>query len=110
MIGKDLGLRTDQLDDVKSIRGMRVEEIAKLVTAGERFDKVKPKVDATNGDSFDRMAEMLTRTQVEKLKELKGKAFVDIAAQKVNPGAALDVIPKAPYPTELFGLYDFEVR
>src|SRR5205814_2168712 len=75
MAAKDVGLRGDQLEDVTSIKGQRVEDIAKLVTSGERFEKVKTKVESTNGDTYDKMAEMLTRTQRERLKELKGKAF-----------------------------------
>src|SRR5262245_9688716 len=55
MSAKDVGLRPDQLQDVTSLKGLRVEEIAKLVTSGERFEKVKPKVEAANGDTYDKM-------------------------------------------------------
>jgi hypothetical protein len=106
MAAKDLGLGTDQLEDVTSIKGQRVEEIAKLVTSGERFEKVKKQVEAANGDTFEKMTEMLTRAQREKLKEVKGKAFegkVDFAA------VAWNVSDSPRYPRELFGYYDLEL-
>lgn len=102
---RDLGLRPEQLDDVDSIRGDRVDEIAKLVTSGERFDKVKSKVELANGETFAKMAEMLTRAQRDRLKGLKGQAFEG----KVELGATATRSP-SQYPSELFGLYDVELR
>lgn len=118
MAAKDLGLRADQLEDVTSIKGQRVEDIAKLVTSGERFEKVKTKVVATNGDTYEKMAEMLTRTQRERLKELKGKVFggkVDLMhAPGIGEKGGLTPSAKGPklpfYPKEFFGVYEFEVR
>ena len=37
----DLGLRADQKDDVHTLKSLRVEEIAKHVTSGDRFEKIK---------------------------------------------------------------------
>lgn len=132
MAARDLGLRTDQLEDVSSIKGQRVEELARLVTSGERFDKVKTKVASTNGDTYDKIAEMLTRTQRERLKELKGKVFaasIDFT-QVLEPVAKGSKTPSTPklaglksaqlppgfrllltrYPSANFGLYDLELR
>lgn len=106
MAAKDLGLGTDQLEDVTSIKGQRVEEIAKLVTSGERFEKVKKQVEAANGDTFEKMTEMLTRVQRERLKELKGKGFEG----KVGFDVSDDVgVRGSKYPKHLFGLYDYEL-
>ncbi len=102
----DLGLRPDQLEDVTSIKGQRVEEIAKLVTSGERFEKVKTKVQATIGDTYDKIAEMLTRVQRERLKALKGKAFT----AKSEPQIVMAPRPRHSYPKAFFGIYDFEIR
>jgi hypothetical protein len=119
MSAKDLGLRADQVEDVTSLKGLRVEEIAKLVTSGERFDKVKPKVEATNGDTYEKMTEMLTRTQRERLRELRGKAFggkVDwVSPIKINlptfdEAKTKSMLKQATYPPGLFGYYDFEFR
>jgi hypothetical protein len=130
LAAKDLGLSGDQLEDVMSIRGQRVEEIAKLVTSGERFEMVKKKVEATNGDSFEKITEMLTRTQREKLNELRGKPFrsdvppTTVPVKKLfgpvvppAPKPKVEVLPPPrvvlvppPYPRELFGLFDYELR
>ncbi|HJZ93170.1 MAG TPA: hypothetical protein VKE40_19995 [Gemmataceae bacterium] len=106
MAARELQLRPDQSEDLDNIKASRVEGILKAVTSAERFQKVKTKVEATNGDTFDKMAEMLTRTQRERLKELKGKPFggkVDFA-EIGRPASSLR------YPAELFGVYDFEIR
>jgi hypothetical protein len=104
---RELGLRPDQLEDVDSIRFDRIDQIAKLVTSGERFDKVKPMVEAANGDTFEKMAEMLTRTQRERFAAMRGKVFepkVDAKSGNANQGSTLK------YPKELFGLYDLELH
>ena len=106
MVAKDLGLRPDQLEDVKSIRGVRVEEIAKLVTSGERFDAVKTKVEKANVDTFERMTEMLTRAQRERWKEVKGESFAGKVEFDKRPSPTHD-LPR--FPKELFGLYDLEL-
>jgi len=105
MAARDLGLRADQLDDVHNLKGLRVEEIAKHVTSGERFERVKTKVAATNGETFEKMTEMLTRTQRERLRDLKGKPFeakLDLAGQAEAPA------PRK-YAPHLFGMYDHEI-
>jgi hypothetical protein len=110
MAARDLGLRPDQIEDVSSLKSLRVEEIAKLVTSGERFEKVKPKVEAANGDTYERMTEMLTRTQRERLKELRGKAFggkVEFVESATKEAARRR---EPAYPAELFGVFDFEIR
>jgi Spy/CpxP family protein refolding chaperone len=115
MAAKELAMRADQLEDVTSIKGERVEAIAKLVTSGERFEKVKPKVETANTDTYEKIAEMLTRTQRERLKELKGKAFggkVDFLTLTsiVSPGWSVLTESQAAYVPELYGYYDFELR
>lgn len=105
MSARDLGLRPDQKEDVSWLKGQRVDEIAKLVTSGERFEKVKGQVSAANTDTFEKMAEMLTRTQRERLKELRGKPF----AGKVDLGPTGES-PARKYPKELFGLYSTELE
>jgi hypothetical protein len=139
MAAKDLGLGTDQLEDVTSIKGQRVEEIAKLVTSGERFEKVKKQVEAANGEAFEKMTEMLTRAQRERLKNLRGKPFnlkedngglkgerpqAPVVNPPTIPAAPPDrgvpaapparEVPAAPvrvaYPPELFGIYEYEIR
>src|SRR5262249_14485616 len=75
MAARDLGLRADQKEDVSTLKVLRVEEIDKVVTSGKRFEKVKLEVQAANGDTFEKMAEMLSRAQRERLKELRGKPF-----------------------------------
>jgi len=106
MAARDLGLRDEQLEDVANLKGERVLEIAKHVTSGERFEKVKERVTATNGETFEKMAEMLTKTQRERLKEMRGSPF----AGQVNFGQVTRDAPTWIYPSELFGLYDFELR
>jgi hypothetical protein len=106
-----LGLRDDQTEDLPSIQQARVEEITKLVLSGDRFAKVQPKVTASNADSYEKMAEMLTRTQREKLKELRGKQFtgeLDSAFFSV-PASAVPKVKRSAYPPESFGTYDYEV-
>lgn len=104
MAARELRLRPDQVDDVRAIKRQRVEEIARAVTTGKRFERVKAEVEATNGDTFEKMAEMLTRAQRERLKELRGKAFdgkVDLSEGSIRW--------RAWYPKELFGRYDLEL-
>lgn len=132
MAARDLGLRPDQLEDVRNLKGQRVEEIANAVTSGKRFEKVKAEVSATNGETFEKMAEMLTRAQRERLRELRGRAFVlGDAAPKAKPSVASPIPEPGPtpriqmpevapppnfrvildrYPAELFGVYDIELR
>jgi hypothetical protein len=107
MAARQLGLCADQLEDVTSIKGQRVEEIAKLVTSGERFDKVKPKVESANTDTYEKIAEMLTKTQRERLKELRGGRTFE-RKLKVKSNANDEAGPA--YPAQLFGVYDFELR
>jgi|GEM_PF-3381301 len=112
MAARDLGLREDQLEDMTNLKGLRVDEIAKAVTSGKRYAKIKDRVAVTNGDTFEKMTEMLTKTQRERLKEMRGKPFgakVDFAP---TPSPALD-IPKdigSIYRGELFGIYEFELK
>jgi hypothetical protein len=111
MAARDLALRADQLEDVQNLKGLRVEEIAKHVTSGERFEKVKDKVSATNGDTFEKMAEMLTRTQRDRLTELKGKPFAGKGDEaRLHIPRPEDRPPPPRYPAHLFGLYDLELR
>lgn len=105
MAAGDLGLRSDQMDDVKTLKGLRVEEITKHVISGERFVKVKGKVEATNGDTFEKMTEMLSRAQRERLTELKGKGFGG-KIDYTQPTTKLSPM----YPPGLFGMYDLELR
>lgn len=106
MAARELQLRADQSEDLTNIKATRVEEILKAVTSAERFEKVKTKVEATNGDTFEKMAEMLTRAQRERLKDLKGRPF----GGKVN-FADIGAGARAPrYPADLFGVYDLELR
>jgi hypothetical protein len=105
MAARDLGLRADQLEDVRSLKGLRVEEIAKTVTSGQRFEKIKIAVQATNGDTFAKMTEMLTRAQRERLKDLKGKEF----AGKVDLTTQNFVLGKPKYAGPIFGIYDLEL-
>jgi hypothetical protein len=109
MSARDLRLRPDQLEDVRNLKGLRVEEIAKSVTGGKRYEKVKADVSATNGETFEKMAEMLTRTQRERLKELRGKAFEMVVgeAMAVKPDGPK---PAAKYPAPTPGLYDLELK
>jgi hypothetical protein len=111
MAARDLGLRPDQLEDVHTLKALRVEEIAATVTSGKRFEKVKTEVQATNGDTFEKMAEMLTRVQRERMKEMRGKPFtgtVELTAPL--PAAKTDRKAQQAYPPALFGVYDFEIR
>lgn len=110
MSARDLGLRPDQKEDVSWLKGQRVDEIAKLVTSGERFEKVKGQVAAANTDTFEKMAEMLTRTQRERLKDLRGKPFGGKVEVAPGPEKKPEDPAKAGYPPALFGLYEFEVR
>jgi hypothetical protein len=105
MAARDLGLRPDQSEDVRTLKALRVEEIDKVVTSGKRFEKVKVEVQATNGDTFEKMAEMLTRTQRERLNELRGKLFEG----KVELGEARQSSEKPRYPATSFGVYDLEL-
>lgn len=109
MVARELGLRAEQMEDVTSIKGERVEAIAKLVISGDRFDKVKPKVVSTNTDTYEKIAEMLTKAQRERLKELKGKAFAGAIDRKPEVKKPVD-LPAFKYPAALFGSYDFEIR
>jgi hypothetical protein len=107
-----LGLRDDQTEDIPSIQQARVEEITQLVLSGDRFAKVQPKVTASNADTYEKMAEMLTRAQREKLKELRGKQFtgeLDQAFFSVPASAVPKVKRSAVYPAESFGEFDFEL-
>jgi hypothetical protein len=106
MAARDLRLRPDQLEDVRNLKGQRVEEIAKSVTSGKRFEKVKTDVSATNGETFDKMAEMLTRAQRERLKELRGKA-IDVKFGFVEPGVPA---ARARYEGPVIGMYDLELH
>jgi hypothetical protein len=105
MAARDLQLRPDQAEDLTNIKATRVEEILKAVTSAERFEKVKTKVEATNGDTFEKMAEMLTRAQRERLKELKGKAFAARVEFDKTPANV-----EVRYPAQLFGYHDIELR
>ncbi len=103
--GRQLGLRPDQDDEVTELKFARVDEVAKLVTSGDRYATVRTKVTAANSDTYEKMAEMLTRTQRERLKNLRGpvldKAFqIESVERKSNPR----------YPPALFGRYDLELR
>ena len=106
MAARDLGLRSDQLEDVGSLKALRVEEIARVVTSGKRFEKVKQEVQATNGDTYERMAEMLSRAQRERLKQLRGRPF----AEPVGLAPARPTAEKPRYPATSFGVYDLELR
>ena len=106
MAARDLGLRPEQVEDVTNLKGLRVQEIAKHVTSGDRFEKVKERVTATNGDTFERMTEMLTKSQRERLKEMRGMPF----AGTVDFSPVARDGPSSIYPSELYGLYDFELR
>ena len=110
MAARDLGLRADQMEDVRTLKTLRVEEIDKAVTSGKRFEKVKVEVQATNGDTYDRMAEMLTRAQRERLKDLRGKPFEARVEPVQGKAAAVKAARSSVYPHQLFGVYDFEVR
>lgn len=110
MAARDLGLRSDQLEDLQNLKGLRVEEITKHVVSGERYEKVKAKVTATNGETFEKMAEMLTRTQRERLKELKGKPFVGHAEATTDLAGATGDAARPKFPAHLFGRYDLELR
>jgi hypothetical protein len=108
MAARDLGLRSDQVEDVRNLKVLRVEAIDQTVTSGKRFEKIKLEVQVTNGDTYEKMAEMLTRAQRERLKELRGKPFgkqVEAAA----PAAPLDKQPPARYPAPNGGYYDLEL-
>ena len=97
MAARDLGLRPDQVEDVQNVKAVRVEEIEKAVTSGKRFEKVKGEVEATNGDTFEKMAEMLTRAQRERLKEMRGKPFVgELPVKNCEAGS-----PGCPDPASL---------
>jgi len=135
MAARDLGLRPDQLEDVRTLKALRVEEIATEVISGKRFEKIKTEVQATNGDTFEKMAEMLTRAQRERLKAMRGRPLpVELArvvptpkepsveaplpefapmprviSREVSPPAGYRVILDR-YPSELFGVYDLELR
>jgi hypothetical protein len=112
MSARDLGLRPDQVEDVFNLKALRVEEIEKAVTSGKRFERVKGEVEAANGETFEKMAEMLTRAQRERLKEMRGKPFagkVDLAALEA-PRLGQKEVRTPSYPKDLFGVYDFELR
>ncbi|HVK13695.1 MAG TPA: hypothetical protein VM597_33420 [Gemmataceae bacterium] len=106
-----LGLRDDQAEDIPNIQAARVDEITRLVLSGERFAAVRPKVAASNADAYEKMAEMLTRTQREKLKDLRGKTFageVDPAFFAV-PASAVPKVRRSVYPPASFNEFDFEL-
>jgi hypothetical protein len=123
MAARDLGLRPDQVDDARAIKVQRVEEIAKVVTSGKRFEKVKADVETTNGDTFEKMAEMLTRAQRERLKELRGKPFAGkvvfeagvtvpppkMFELKVDQPEATERPARPVYSASQVGLYDMEL-
>jgi hypothetical protein len=109
MAARNLALRPDQLEDVQYLKGLRVQEIAKHVTSSDRFERVKDRVTATNTDTFDKMAEMLTRTQRERLTALKGQPFTG-SIEAAEPPVARTKGPAFRYPERLFGAYDFELR
>ena len=105
MAARDLGLRADQVEDVRHLKVQRVEAIDQAVTSGKRFERIKVEVQATNGDTYEKMAEMLSRAQRERLKELRGKAFepkVDLTA--------LETVSKARPFLPVFGQYDLELH
>jgi hypothetical protein len=52
MAAREIGLRPDQTEDVRNLKNQRVDDIAKVVTAGQRFEMVKAEVSATNGETF----------------------------------------------------------
>jgi hypothetical protein len=108
MAARDLGLRRDQLDDVHSLKAQRIEEIDKSVTSGKRFEKIKTDVQATNGDTFEKMAEMLSRTQRERLKAMRGKEFV-VPQGGPKPAAKVTDVPPARYSATNVGYYDLEL-
>jgi hypothetical protein len=106
MAARDIGLRDEQMEDVTNLKGLRVEEISKHVTSGDRYAKIKDRVSATNGETYEKMTEMLTKSQRERLKGMQGKVFwgkVDLTGPEVEIRPSL-------YPSELFGAYDFELR
>jgi hypothetical protein len=141
MAARDLGLRPDQVEDVRTLKALRVEEIASEVASGKRFEKVKAEVQATNGDTYEKMAEMLSRAQRERLKEMRGRPL-PAGLVPVTPAPSVVPAPKEPvdeppmpelapeprviirevslpagyklildrYPSELFGVYDLELR
>lgn len=111
MASRDLGLRADQAEDVQNLKGLRAEEIAKHVTSGERYERVSVKVAATNGDTFEKMTEMLTRTQRDRLKDMRGKPFAGkVETVPVDAKKEAADLPNLVYPPQLFGVYDFEIR
>jgi hypothetical protein len=133
MAARDLRLRPDQVEDVSNLKGLRIEEIARHVTSGERYAKIKDRVATTNGETFEKMTEMLTKGQRERLKEMRGKVFggkVDWSVTAEKPkAAAVDEVPGpkvelpkpnppmrefrlllSAYPPSLFGVYDLELR
>ena len=106
MAARDLGLRPDQVEDARNLKALRVEEIAEgghvrqAVREGEAATS-RP----TNGDTFEKMAEMLTRAQRERLKEMRGKPFegkADLVAPTAEP-------PPPQYSATNVGFYDLEL-
>jgi hypothetical protein len=130
MAARDLRLRPDQMEDVRTLKALRVEEIATEVASGKRFEKIKTEVRATNGDTYEKMAEMLTRAQRERLKEMRGKPFSGkisleepkVARSVVPAENEIHVPPEAPPvrlepaaappppPKPKPGLYDLELK
>src|SRR3954452_11252842 len=114
MDARGLGLAADQVGDARSIKVAGVEGIAKGVTSGKRVAEVKADVEATNGDTVEKMSEMLTRAQRERLKELRGKPFAGKVAfdSIAGPGAVpMDQPHREPkFAAHLFGQYDIELR
>jgi hypothetical protein len=108
MAARDLGLRPDQMEDVHTLKALRVEEIAATVTSGKRFEKLKTEVQATNGDTFEKMAEMLSRAQRERFKEMRGKPFM-LPEDRPKLETRVAEAPPAQYSATNVGYYDLEL-
>jgi hypothetical protein len=108
MAARDLGLRPDQVEDVQNVKAVRVEEIEKAVTSGKRFEKLKGEVETANGDTFEKMAEMLTRAQRERLKGLRGKPFM-VPPEELKLASPVPDPPPAQYSATNVGYYDLEL-
>lgn len=116
------------MEDVRGLKVQRVEAIDQAVTSGKRFERIKLEVQATNGDTYEKMAEMLTRAQRERLKEMRGRPFTGARAHgepkprekpPVEEGADIPVkapvAPVEPAPAPKYmapkpGLYDLELK
>jgi hypothetical protein len=106
MAAREISLRPDQIEDVRNLKNLRVEEIARVVTSGHRFEKVKAEVTAANDETLEKMTEMLTRTQRERLAALRGRTFVGTTESSLPktgaplPGVAVPapLVVKSPVP------------